>query len=203
MPGQVGETFPAARRMNRVMLIHSDAELISQARNDPDAFGELYRRHARAVYAWFRARTDSTSASELTAETFAQAALSLRRFRDEARGSAAPWLFGIARNLLRRFYERESVERRARTKLGMPIRSYELDVDEIVSSVDAERAASAVASALDELPATQRDALELRVVHELPYEAVASRLGCSEVAARIRVTRALGALSRLLKGVAL
>lgn len=185
------------------MLIRSDAELISQARNDPDAFGELYRRHAHAVHSWFRARTDSASAGELTAETFAQAVLSLGRFRDEAGGSAAPWLFGIARNLLRRFYERECVERRARTKLGMPICSYELDLDEIVSSADAERAASAVSSAIDELPETQREALELRVVQELPYQAVASRLGCTEVAARIRVTRALGALSRLLKGVAL
>lgn len=181
----------------------SDAQLISKAQTDPDAFGELYRRHARGVYGWFRARTDSASADELTAETFAQAVLSLRRFRDEAGGSAAPWLFGIARNLLRRFYERECVERRARTKLGMPIRHYELDLDEIVQGADAGRTGEVLASALDELPRTQRDALELRVVHELPYATVARRLGCTELAARIRVTRALGALSRLLKGVAL
>jgi len=41
---------------------------------------------------------------------------------------------------------------------------------------------------------------ELRIVDELSYEQVASSLECSEVAARIRVTRALGSLSRRLKG---
>ena len=60
----------------------TDAELIKAARSDPEAFGELYRRHAAAVHGWFRGRTDDRIAEDLTAETFAQAALSLRRFRD-------------------------------------------------------------------------------------------------------------------------
>ena len=45
------------------------------------------------------------------------------------------------------------------------------------------------------LPAEQRRALELRIVHQLPYEAVAGRLGCSQNAARLRVSRALRALT--------
>jgi DNA-directed RNA polymerase specialized sigma24 family protein len=84
----------------------TDAELIKAARSDPEAFGELYRRHATAVNRWFRGRTDDRVAEDLTAETFAQAVLSLRRFRDEADGSAAPWLFGIAKNLLRRYRDK-------------------------------------------------------------------------------------------------
>jgi hypothetical protein len=39
----------------------TDAELIKEAWNDPDAFDDLYRRHAEAVHAWFRARTDGRS----------------------------------------------------------------------------------------------------------------------------------------------
>ena len=35
--------------------MQSDAELISHARSDPDAFGELYRRHAHSIYGWLRA----------------------------------------------------------------------------------------------------------------------------------------------------
>ena len=42
---------------------------------------------------------------------------------------------------------------------------------------------------------------ELRIVRALSYREVAGSLGCSEVAARIRVARGLGSLSRLLKGV--
>ena len=177
----------------------TDAELIRAARTDPDAFAELYRRHVGAVNGFFRSRAPQ-AAGELTAETFAQAVLSLHRFRDEADGLALPWLFGIARNLLRRFYARERIGSDARRRLGMPIRSYELDVEEAADRLDAERYAPALTAALDSLPAGQRRALELRVLGDLPYRHVAGSLGCSEVAARIRVTRALGALSRALKG---
>jgi DNA-directed RNA polymerase specialized sigma24 family protein len=50
------------------------------------------------------------------------------------------------------------------------------------------------------MPKTQRDAVLLRVVEELPYAAIAKRLGCSEAAVRIKVMRALNALSRTLRG---
>src|SRR5919202_4942793 len=103
--------------------MRTDAELVVAARSDADAFAELYRRHAPSVYSWLRARAGERIAADLTAETFAQAALSLRRFRDEAGGSAVPWLLGIARNLLRRSFERERIETRARRRLGMPIAS--------------------------------------------------------------------------------
>jgi RNA polymerase sigma-70 factor (ECF subfamily) len=93
---------------------------------------------------------------------------------------------------------RKQVEKKARERLGMPIRSYELDLEVANERLDAERLAPALSAALDSLPASQREAVELRVVGELPYQGVASSLGCSEVAARIRVTRALGVLSRAL-----
>ena len=49
----------------------------------------------------FLRRADSrATALDLTAETFAQAWLVRARFRDEANGSAAPWIYGIARNVL-------------------------------------------------------------------------------------------------------
>ena len=83
----------------------------------------------------------------------------------------------------------------------MPVRTYELELEAADDRLDAELFAPALSAALDSLPLSQRQALELRVVDELPYEQVADSLGCSEVAARIRVTRALGTLSRLLKGV--
>ena len=51
-----------------------------EARRDAEAFAELYRRHVRAIHGWFHGRAPAPIAVELTAETFAQAALSLRRF---------------------------------------------------------------------------------------------------------------------------
>lgn len=179
----------------------TDAQLIREARRDADALGELYRRHAAALNRWLALHCSQPTAGELTAETFAQAALSLKRFRDQHDGSAAPWLFGIARNLLRRSYERERVEASARRRLGIPVDATPADFSRIEERDRAERLEPELATALAGLPATQREALELRVVDDLPYERVAATLDCSETAARIRVSRALSTLARRLKGV--
>jgi RNA polymerase sigma-70 factor (ECF subfamily) len=176
-------------------VLETDAELIRRARDDPDALGELYLRWKQPLYLWFRARVPEADASELAAELFAQVALNLKRFRDEAGGSAGPWLYGIGKNLLRRFYERGRVEQDARRRLGMPIRSYEADFEAVDERLVAE--GRGLAAALDSLPQGQRAALELRVVEERRYEEIAKALGCTEVAARLRVMKALGKLARL------
>ncbi len=177
----------------------SDAELIARAREDPEALAELYLRYREKLYGWFRGRLPEAAASELTAELFAQVALSLRRFRDEADGSAGPWLYGIAKNLLRHYYERGRIEEAGRRKLGMPIRSYEQDFEAIEERIRAGERFDELKSALDSLPTPQREALGLRIVAELPYEQVAAALGCTETAARLRVMRALGKLGHLLR----
>ena len=179
----------------------SDAELIRDARRRPEAFRELYERHAAALHGWLRKRTgDDGLAFELTAETFAEAALSLRRFRDQANGSAKPWLFGIATNLLRRHAASKAVEARARRRLGLPRSSYAEAFDDVEEREAADRFTPALRDAMSALPDAQRDALELRVVRELSYDDVAASLRCSQLAARIRVSRALGTLAQALKG---
>jgi RNA polymerase sigma-70 factor, ECF subfamily len=176
----------------------TDAELIRRARWDPEALAELYLRYREPLYGWFRSRVSEAAASELTAEVFAQVALSLKRFRDEAGGSAGPWLYGIGKNLLRRYYDKGRVEEAARRRLGMPIQAYDLEVERVEDRVAAAELALGLASGLDSLPQDQRDALELRVIEERPYAEVASILGCTETAARLRVMRALGKLARFI-----
>ena len=172
----------------------TDAELMRAAHADEGAFAELYGRHVAAVHAWFRRRLD-WAAGDLTAETFAQAWLSRRSFRDEAEGSALPWLFGIARNVARESARRDSVETRARRRLGLPtdLASEDgyADVEERLSP------RAALARGLETLPEHEREALELRIVEDLPYEQVADRLGVRPAAARLRVSRALRRLSSL------
>jgi RNA polymerase sigma factor (sigma-70 family) len=184
-----------------VVPMKTDAELLVEVGNDPEAFGELYRRHAVDIHGWFRVRVDERTAEDLTAETFAQAVLSLKRFRDEACGSAAPWLFGIAKNLHRRYQERRRVETNARRRLGMRLRSDDVvEYESVEERTRANRLRPDLGRALTLLPAGQRRGLELRVVEELPYAQVAETLGCSEGAARLRVMRALDSLTRRLNG---
>jgi RNA polymerase sigma-70 factor (ECF subfamily) len=180
----------------------NDAELLKAARQDPEAFREFYDRYAVWIRSWFLRHTGSEPASlDLTAETFAQAWHASRRFRDLADGSGAPWLFGIARNLLRQYHKHNRIETAARARLGMPL---DWGGTEAYDAVDERIAARALRPVLQHavsgLPADQRRALELRVVQQLPYEEVAGRLDCSINAARLRVSRALRALTIELKG---
>ena len=52
-----------------------------------------------------------------------------------------------------------------------------------------------LAAGLVQLSDGEREALNLRVVQELEYPAVAQTLGCSEQAARVRVSRKLRSLA--------
>jgi RNA polymerase sigma-70 factor (ECF subfamily) len=166
----------------------TDAELL-RAR-DARAFGELYARHARAVYDWF-AQQVAWAAADLTAETFARAWLSRRRFRDDRDGSALPWLLGIGRNVLRESARQDRVETAARERLGLPLQLEDefADVDERLSPRPSLRVA------LEALPPHERRALELRVVDELSYDDVARSLRIRPAAARLRVSRALRRLA--------
>jgi RNA polymerase sigma-70 factor (ECF subfamily) len=181
----------------------TDAELLGAARNDPQAFREFYDRYALWVRVWFVRQTGSESAAlDLTAETFAQAWHSLKRFRDLADGSGAPWLFGIARNLLRQYHKHNRIETAARQRLGLPALAEGDEYEAVDERVAARSLAPALAAAVRLLPPDQRAALELRVVQQLDYEEVAGRLGISQNAARLRVSRALRSLTVQLQGSA-
>ncbi|HZO63286.1 MAG TPA: RNA polymerase sigma factor [Gaiellaceae bacterium] len=170
----------------------TDAELVAAARCDPEAFGELYARHVRAVHDW-HVRRIPWAAVDLTAETFAQAWLHRRRFHDRRDGSELPWLLGIARNVLRESARRDRIATRARERLGLPL---DLGGEDGYEAVD-ERLSPrrALARALEALPESERTALELRVVDELGYDEVADRLDIRPAAARLRVSRALRRLA--------
>lgn len=169
----------------------SDAELLRDGGNGA-AFAELYRRHASTLYEWFRRRLD-WAASDLVAETFAEAWLSRRRFRDVRDGSALPWLFGIARNVLRDSLRRDQIETRARAKLGLPL---DLASEDGYTAVEERLSLRPGLSALlAELPEHERATLQLRVFDELSYEEIADQLAIRPAAARLRVSRALRRLA--------
>jgi RNA polymerase sigma-70 factor (ECF subfamily) len=183
-------------------LARTDAELLAVASVDPQAFREFYDRYAVWIRSWFQRQTGSDSASlDLTAETFAQAWHAARRFRDMADGSGAPWLFGIARNLLRQYHKHNRIESAARERMGLPVRFADSDdYERVEDRMAATSLAPLLRRALRALPAEQRRALELRVLQQLDYEEVAGELGCSQNAARLRVSRALRALGMQLQG---
>jgi RNA polymerase sigma factor (sigma-70 family) len=170
----------------------SDEALLAAARADGDAFAEFYRRYAPALLGYFARRAGNAElAADLTAETFAAALAGLARFNPR-RGSAAGWLFGIARHQLARALEHGRLEDRARRRVGIP--AIALD-DEAIERIDALAASDTTARQLvtlvGELPDEQRRALRQRVVEERDYADIARAETTSEPAIRKRVSRAL------------
>jgi RNA polymerase sigma-70 factor (ECF subfamily) len=178
--------------------MRSDAQLLRAARRDPAAFRELYERYAERIHGFHLRRTsDVDAAHDLTAETFAQAWLARSRFRDEAGGSAGPWLFAIARHVLSTTVRRGRLERSACEKLGLLER-----LDRPAATAEpGETWLEGIDEALSELPEGQRRAIQLRVLHDLSYEDVASALDTTPLGARVRVSRGLQALRRRITNV--
>lgn len=176
----------------------TDAELLASDRTED--FGIFYDRHARAVLGFLYRRTaDPDTAADLTAETFAQALLSRRRFRDPGNGARA-WLVGIAHHQLARTLRRSRVEDRARRRLGMErVPIDEVSYERIEELADFTPVREAIREAMGSLSSGLADALTLRIGLELPYDEVARRLGCSPGAARVRVARGLARLSDLVE----
>lgn len=173
----------------------TDVQLLGAA--DPDAFASLYDRHVAQLFSWARARVGD-HAADLTAEVFARAWLCRGSFRDQADGSAWPWLCGIAHNVLRDSLRRRRVEDRARRQLGLPPTiAPDPEYEEVERRLSLPEAAL---RALADLPAADRELLELRVVHERPYGEIAEQLRCTPQAARNRVSRTLRRLNLALGG---
>jgi RNA polymerase sigma-70 factor (ECF subfamily) len=169
----------------------TDAQLLALADEDAAAFRTLYERYAERIHGYMQRRSGNAEAAyDLTAETFACAWQSRRRFRDEAGGSAGPWLFGIARNVLAMSVRRGRLERAAAERLGV------LAAREAPAATPGEHWLDGIDELLCELPEGQRAAIALRVIDDLDYDQVADALGTTAPSARVRVHRGLAALRR-------
>jgi RNA polymerase sigma-70 factor (ECF subfamily) len=173
--------------------MRSDDELLGRTPKDPEAFGEFYARHETAVLGFMLRRTGEPElAADLTAETFAAALVSVRRYRPGP-APAAAWLYGIARNVLLRSVKRRRVEDRARRKLHMPAIAL---TDELLDRIEHLAGDERVEQMLAKLTPEQAQAIRAHVIAEEPYPAIAAELRCSESVVRQRVSRGLAVLRK-------
>lgn len=170
----------------------SDAELLIASRDDPTAFAELYERSSESILGYFYRRTwDPRASADLVAETFAAAWLRRGTYR-ERDGSPNAWLFGIAKRELGRYRRRRKIEFRAVKHLGVEVPQLGNDsIERIEEMVDAQAFRGELEDALKRLSASERNAVQLRVIDDRSFKEVGDQLGCSEGAARVRVYRAL------------
>jgi RNA polymerase sigma-70 factor (ECF subfamily) len=175
----------------------SDGELWRLARTEPDAFGELFERHARAVYAFCARRTASLSVAEdLTSVVFLEAWK--QRARVEISGGAVlPWLLGVANNVARNW--QRALRRHQAALARLPVAAaFDSEEDEVTARVDVERSLAAAQAAIDALPPGERDVAALVLWGGLSYEQAAQALTLPVGTVQSRLARARRKLQRSL-----
>jgi RNA polymerase sigma-70 factor (ECF subfamily) len=189
---------------------------------DEEAFGLLYKRRQPSIYRFALHMTgNSAVAEDVTQEVFMTLIRDAGRF-DPARGTVAGFLFGVARNHLRKRWEQD---RRLVPLVG--------DADELgplassngthgsrngngngngsgngLYAVPTTRdefasleAVSRVRKAINTLPENYREVVVLCELEEMSYEETAAALGCPVGTVRSRLHRARAILLEKLRDV--
>jgi RNA polymerase sigma-70 factor, ECF subfamily len=175
--------------------VDTDAEIFQRSIRDPDAFREIFERHASAVHAYARKRI-GVAGEEILAQTFLTAFEKRGRF-DLSYGSARPWLLGIATNIIRHHLREEREHLRA---LGRVAREQpEAPVDD-VARLDAQRMKPQLITALLSLSDEDRETFLLLALGQLTYEEVASALRIPIGTVRSRIHRSRTHLRERVEG---
>jgi RNA polymerase sigma factor (sigma-70 family) len=151
-----------------------DAAVIARSLHDPEAFTEIFRRHAGHIHRYLGSRVGPQEADDLLAEAFLTAFRKRDRY-DRDRPDARPWLYGIAANLAAMHArDEERAYRLQRAAVGRP--DDHSHADRVAADVTARAARSVLAAALATLAPGDRDVLLLIAQEELTYEQVAVAL---------------------------
>jgi RNA polymerase sigma-70 factor (ECF subfamily) len=165
----------------------TDAEIIDAARRSPDHFATVFDRHYGRIYAYAARRLGRDLAEDVASETFLVAFGRLAGY-DPARPDAAPWLYGIASNLIARHGRAEARRYRALAKVA-PDRPA-VETDEAIGRLDAATAKGPLAAALARLSGDERDVLLLVAWAGLSQPEVAAALAVPAGTVRSRLHRA-------------
>lgn len=172
----------------------SDVELLAASEDDPEAFGEIVTRHQTAIFRFAARRAGRRDAADLTAEIFARAFASRRKF-DHRRTSALPWLYGIASHVVVDHLRRADV----RSRINVSAWPDDLDpFDRVLDAVAAEAARSRIVEALSQLTPQDRETLLIVVLGDLTGSEAAEALGVPVGTIKSRIARAKSQMRSLL-----
>jgi|SRR5579884_2442227 len=149
-----------------------------------------FRRYYGEVYRYLLGRTaDPSEAEELTQQVFADAAAAETKLEADRR-PLLPWLLAVAH---RRWVD-EQRRRRRRQNVVDALRS----AAELETSPD-EELAEALRSIVAQLPERQREVIVRRLWRGTRFRDIASDLGTSEAAVKMRFRRGMGSLRERLR----
>jgi RNA polymerase sigma-70 factor, ECF subfamily len=206
VPGQAGER----PEMTKATELTDDGLLGRMIAGDEDAFTLLYRRRHPSIYRFaLHMSGNPTIAEDVTQEVFMALIRDPKRF-DPTRGTLGGFLFGVARNFLRKRWEQDrrlvaldgdanEIGERSpdgpRSGAGAPRNGFHANGNGQVGAASGDEFAtretiSRVRNAVATLPENYREIVILCDLEEMSYEEAASALGCPVGTVRSRLHRA-------------
>jgi len=182
-----GGTLPEATEERELMA--------SAAEGDRAAFASIVQKHQGAVYGFVRARLlQDSDAEDLTQEVFVRCYEGIDRF--DASANLRPWLFGIARNLLREHL------RRGKRRKEVAWTGLCLELEEVVTPEEDrhDEALEHLPNCMDGLGENAKTALRLHYRAKMRLAKIGERLRRSEGAVKLLMFRARQALRACLGG---
>lgn len=181
-------------------VLSDEALMALVARGEDGALASLYDRYSRTVYGLsLRILGSAEQAEEIVQETFWRVWNRSATFQS-GNGQFAPWLFGIARNLcideLRRRRARPATGRGGDELLLLSIPDAQPQVEDLTWEAERRRL---ILGALADLPADQRQVVELAYFGGLSQREIADQLRSPLGTVKTRIRLALQKLKGVLQ----
>lgn len=155
------------------------------------AFERIYRANVGAITRYFARRcVEPQLVADLTADTFVRAITSFPTF-DSSRGTAASWLYGIARKTFAAHCEQSARGAELVRRVGGRRELGRDELAELEARIDAEQPGRLLLERLRTLPEIEREAIELVHLDGLAPKEAAEALGVPKGAMRSRLYRAM------------
>ncbi|MHC4338173.1 MAG: RNA polymerase sigma factor [Planctomycetota bacterium] len=172
----------------------NNGQLITEARNDPAAFGRLYRRHYDAVFRYCVHRLfERQAAEDVTSAVFLKVVAKFRDFKGDEQ-QFRNWLYRIAtnevNNHLRRARQRGRLLKFAGERLSTPM------ADCHVSTNESAEILALLKEAMLTLKPRYQTIITLRFFENLKLTEIAEVLGSNPGTVRSQLARALAKLRK-------
>ena len=164
-----------------------DARLAHQAHTDPEAFAELYRRHAQSIYRYHLAHTGNIKdAEDLTSQTFMAALEGIRSYRGT--GPYITWLIGIAFRKRALFFRRNGTRPEVSLDAALHLPTPSLPTDKAAAR---RLQMDQILGVLRNISQDRAESLILCFFSELSFSEAGIVLGKSEAAVKMLISRGL------------
>jgi len=170
----------------------SEETLVERAKEDPTAFGVLYKRYVRKIYNYAYYRIGNRhDAEDLTARTFYRALANIDRYQSRGLPFSA-WLYRIAHNLVANWL-RDRSRRKVISLDGLALTS-QRDGSAPEYQTEANEEREALLEAIKWLPSDRQQLLILKLMEGMSNVEIGQVMGRSEGAIKSLYYRTLIAL---------